>query len=227
MHSFKDVIEKRVIPSIQTLFADSQNPKFPQPSILDRELKNLIQTTFGTFFQTLGVPVAQQQQQQQQQQQPISPIPSLQSQSSIPSLMTASPKPSFNALSADTNAMSSFSSFKRQIKSEPAGEADSAVGSGSLSNSFSSIESSESSSFKSYFSSLKNVEQSAQMDVDKPVNNNNNNNNMTAIKQEASNNNDLTFKLETSAQFSDEDDSSNEPTDKISLGKSKYVYATL
>jgi hypothetical protein len=45
------------------------------------------------------------------------------------------------------------------------------------------------------------------MDVDKPVNNNNNNNNMTAIKQEASNNNDLTFKLETSAQFSDEDDS--------------------
>ena len=65
------------------------------------------------------------------------------------------------------------------------------------------------------------------MDVDKPVNNNNNNNNMTTIKQEASNNNDLTFKLETSAQFSDEDDSSNEPTDKISLGKSKYVYATL
>lgn len=205
MHSFKDVIEKRVIGSIQTFFTESQNPKFPQPSVLDRELKNLIQATFGTFFQTLGAPAVPQQ--------PVAPIPSVQSQSPMP-LMTTSPRPSLSALNSESNATSSFSSFKRQIKSEPStGEADSAVGSVSPSNSFSSIESSEGSSFKSYFSSLKNADNSAQMDVDRPA---------TNIKSEPSNT-DLAFKLETSAQFSDDDDSSNEPTEKSNLGKSKYV----
>lgn len=214
MHSFKDVIEKRVIGSIQTFFTESQNPKFPQPSVLDRELKNLIQATFGTFFQTLGAPAVPQQ-----QQQPVAPIPSAQSQSQSPMpLMTTSPRPSLSALNPESSATSSFSSFKRQIKSEPStGEADSAVGSVSPSNSFSSIESSEGSSFKSYFSSLKNTDNSAQMDVERPA---------TNIKSEPSNT-DLAFKLETSAQFSDDDDSSNEPTEKSNLVKSKYALMIL
>ena len=204
MHSFKDVIDKRVIPSIQTFFTESQNSKFGQQFILDRDLKNLIQATFGTFFQTLGMPAGSVP------AQPVTPIPSVQQQGLMP-LMTTSPKPSLSTLNSDCNVTSSFSSFKRQVKTEGQDSEPTPTGtSGSPSNSFASIDSTaESPSFKSYFSSLKNADQSASMDVDKSSLNNNS----VSVKTEAP---EMTFKLETSAQFSSDEDS-NDNT------KSKYV----
>ena len=60
MHSFKDSVEKRVIPSLQVFFVNNQidsnaKSKEQQQPALDRELKNLVQNTFGDFFQTLNI----------------------------------------------------------------------------------------------------------------------------------------------------------------------------
>ena len=71
MHSFRDSVEKRVIPTLQVFFAQmdtaattpgiaaktggkEQTPAQTQP-VLDKELRALLQTTFGDFFQTLNV----------------------------------------------------------------------------------------------------------------------------------------------------------------------------
>lgn len=182
MQSFKDVIEKRVIPSIQTFFTENPNSKFQQGSFLDRDLKNLIQATFGTFFQTLGMPAGQQQ--------PITPTPSVQPAAPQP-LMTASPKPSLAALNSDNTANSSFSSFKRQLKTEPSSDESPQAASNYLSN----VESNESPSFKSYFSSLKNSEHTMSEEKSSPV-----------VKVEPQNSESM-FKLDTGAQFSDDQDS--------------------
>ena len=67
MQSFKDSVDKRVIPSLQVFFnsvnqsidssAGSNNKEKHQGQpILDRDLRNLIQSTFGSFFQTLTIP---------------------------------------------------------------------------------------------------------------------------------------------------------------------------
>ena len=65
MHLFKDSVEKRVIPSLQVFFVNNQQPldakdnknqqQQQQAPTLDRESKNLIQATFGDFFQTLNI----------------------------------------------------------------------------------------------------------------------------------------------------------------------------
>jgi len=177
MQSFKDVIDKRVIPSIQTFFNENPNPKFQQGSVLDRDLKNLIQATFGTFFQTLGLP-ASQQQQQQQQPQPVTPTPSPQ--------------------------QTSFSSFKRQIKQDSA----TPTSGDEQQHGFTSATdvATESPSFKSYFSSLKNADSQESGGQN------------GSVKAEAT---DAAFKLETqvSAQFSDDEDSNS--LDKFDQAKSK------
>lgn len=198
MQSFKDVIDKRVIPSIQTFFNENPNPKFQQQgSVLDRDLKNLIQATFGTFFQTLGLPASQQQ----QQPQPVTPTPSPQQTTPQP-LMTASPKPLMATLSPDP--MSSFSSFKRQIKQESATPASG----DEQQHGFTSAAdvATESPSFKSYFSSLKNADSQESGGQN------------GSGKAEAT---DAAFKLETqvSAQFSDDEDSNS--LDKFDQAKSK------
>ena len=89
MHSFKDSVEKRVIPSMQVFFANpdlskTQKEQSQQP-VLDRDLKMLLQTTFGNFFQTLNINQANLGNVPQQQltlptisitnaQQPIKPL---------------------------------------------------------------------------------------------------------------------------------------------------------
>ena len=142
MQSFKDSVEKRVIPSMQVFFTGlnepqpGQNAKFQTSGMLDRDLKALIQNTFGNFFQTLGLP----------------PTP----------LMAATTKPTLNATAEIPTAASSFSSFKRPVKAESGDEATSMSPTG-----FASVESSgspASSVPQSYFSSLKNFETD-----DKPV----------------------------------------------------------
>lgn len=66
MQAFKDSVDKRVIPSMQVFFNNQPDvakaagsataPSTPQPAAyLDRDLKNLIQLTFGNFFQTLNI----------------------------------------------------------------------------------------------------------------------------------------------------------------------------
>jgi integrator complex subunit 3 len=68
MHSFKDSVEKRVIPSLQVFFNPSESANntgsattaaaaagSKQQPALDRDLKMLLQATFGDFFQTLNV----------------------------------------------------------------------------------------------------------------------------------------------------------------------------
>jgi integrator complex subunit 3 len=67
MQSFKDSVEKRVIPSLQIFFNSVSQPidsssgsnnkeKHQGQPILDRDIRNLIQSTFGNFFQTLTIP---------------------------------------------------------------------------------------------------------------------------------------------------------------------------
>jgi hypothetical protein len=63
MHSFKDSVEKRVIPSLQVFFNPSESANntgsattaaaaagSKQQPALDRDLKMLLQATFGDFF---------------------------------------------------------------------------------------------------------------------------------------------------------------------------------
>jgi hypothetical protein len=57
MQSFKDCVDKKVIPSIQLFFIQQLDAKTQQiiPPAIDRELRNNLQATFGTFFQTLSL----------------------------------------------------------------------------------------------------------------------------------------------------------------------------
>lgn len=61
MQAFKDSVDKRVIPSLQGFFAATTTPsdKNAQGSnsagVLDRDLRALVQATFGNFFQTLSI----------------------------------------------------------------------------------------------------------------------------------------------------------------------------
>ena len=56
MQSFKDSVDKRVIPSTQIFFGSTTDPKTQlQVASLDRDLKNFIQATFGNFFQTMSL----------------------------------------------------------------------------------------------------------------------------------------------------------------------------
>lgn len=187
MQSFKDVIEKRVIPSIQTFFNEPPGSKFQQSGLLDRDVKNLIHTTFGTFFQTLGVPAGSVPPQ-------ITPQPSV--QSTPQPLMTASPKPSLASLTPEiTSSTTGFSSFKRQIKNNESGSGDE-----SSSHSFTSIDSTaaDRTSFQSYFSSLKNTESPNESEK-----------NVVPVKSEPSS--DIVFKLDN-AQFSSDDEENSNST---------------
>jgi hypothetical protein len=57
MQSFKDSVEKKVIPSLQVFFVAQIDPKtqLQLPPGIDRDLRNLTQATFGNFFQTLNL----------------------------------------------------------------------------------------------------------------------------------------------------------------------------
>lgn len=57
MQSFKDGCDKKVIPSLQIFFVPQIDPKtqLSQPPPVDRDLRALVQATFGTFFQTLNL----------------------------------------------------------------------------------------------------------------------------------------------------------------------------
>ena len=72
MQAFKDSVEKKVIPSLQVFFTSHVDPKtsLQQPQTIDRDLRNLIQATFGTFFQTLDLNQSRSPQPQLQPQQP-------------------------------------------------------------------------------------------------------------------------------------------------------------
>jgi hypothetical protein len=63
MQSFKDSVEKKVIPSLHHVFFIPQiDPKtqLQLPPVVDRELRTLVQSTFGNFFQTLNLNQAPQ-----------------------------------------------------------------------------------------------------------------------------------------------------------------------
>lgn len=61
MQAFKDSVDKRVIPSLQGFFAATTTPSDKNASgsnsggVLDRDLRALVQATFGNFFQTLSI----------------------------------------------------------------------------------------------------------------------------------------------------------------------------
>lgn len=58
MHAFKDSVDKRVIPSLQGFFATTTGSSTTAQTggaILDRDLRALVQATFGNFFQTMSI----------------------------------------------------------------------------------------------------------------------------------------------------------------------------
>ena len=91
MQAFKDSVDKRVIPSLQGFFATTTGSNMAAQTggaILGRDLRALVQATFGNFFQTMSLtPLSSgpfsaispsgssgpSQMQQQQQQQPPQP----------------------------------------------------------------------------------------------------------------------------------------------------------
>jgi len=131
MQSFKDSVEKRVIPSMQVFFANitdtttnqnsannnnnNNNNKFntnnQQSSILLPDLKVLIQNTFGNFFQTLNLNQTPQSPAIVQQPPPasVTPPPSISSQAVSPILKQSNESPSFG---------SGLSLFKQRPKTE-------------------------------------------------------------------------------------------------------------
>lgn len=54
MQAFKDSVDKRVIPSLQGFFGSSAD-KSAGGGLLDRDLRALVQATFGNFFQTMNI----------------------------------------------------------------------------------------------------------------------------------------------------------------------------
>lgn len=55
MQAFKDSVDKRVIPSLQGFFGSSADKSAGGGGLLDRELRALVQATFGNFFQTMNI----------------------------------------------------------------------------------------------------------------------------------------------------------------------------
>ena len=235
MQSFKDSVEKRVIPSMQVFFANlstttdtmaasngavgglnaQKSGSAGNGSILMLDLKLLIQNTFGNFFQTLNL-----------NQTPLSPF--IQS-GAVAAATTTTPLNSAQQLSVSptqmlntnvkpsSNELASFGSaqslFKQRKNSEPQSNDESS------SSSMSSFSNSDSNSltsgggtspqllsFQSYFS-IKNEANSASLSSMS---------NMTPIKTETNcrlNSNDFTSLAKTE-QFSSDEDEESQPAIK-------------
>ena len=223
MQSFKDSVEKRVIPSMQVFFANlsttesmasngaaGSNAQKPgstgNGSILMPDLKLLIQNTFGNFFQTLNL-----------NQTPLSPF--IQSPTTTTSVQqqqpSVSPTPMLNSSVKPNNELPSFGSaqslFKQQRKnSEPQSSDDCSSPASSFSDSplVSGGSSPQVFSFQSYFS-VKNEasDHSSTLSMS----------NMTPIKTETNNllnSNDFTSLAKTEQFSSDEDEEQQQPITK-------------
>ncbi len=140
MQSFKDSVDKKVIPSLQVFFVSQLDPKtqLQLPPGIDRDLRNLTQATFGNFFQTLNLNQTPQlapapmTATNPQSSSPLQPIKSLTSDSptniftansnaTVPAL--SSPVSSTGTIPSPTpsplvNIGSSSSLFKQKVASE-------------------------------------------------------------------------------------------------------------
>ena len=221
MQSFKDAIEKRVIPSMQVFFTnqtDNMNSKPGQqqpPStapFLDRDLKNLIQSTFGNFFQTLNINQAPLLQPQQPATQIVKPVLTKTSgQEDIQSTMSTFNQSNQPQLQTTISFGSNSSLFKQKSSSMHSDESSSGFGSNSENSSPAASPASMSSNISPYNSLFSHPRQEQQIEQIKsePV----------SFMGESDN-----IKIE-SAFSSDDDDSNQEikPTIQNSASSNQFL----